>query len=180
MLKKLPRRGVVKRRYQFIEKKQQARFALTVTLFALFFPFFLAALILSPVNVFLLLGPEAETVRPAIIQIATFCLGHFWVVLIALAFIAYASILFSHKVFGPIRRFESALVQKKWHPGEKVFCSLRKGDFFREFSLHLQDFLDTCEMPEPPSDPEPESPAEDEAVEDKVTDQEEDSSSDPT
>ena len=163
MPRKPVRKGAVRRRYQFIEKKQQIRFAVTISLFALFFPFFLAALILSPINFLLVLGSEAEALRPAITEIAIFCLGHFWAVLFALAFVAFASILFSHKIFGPLRRFESALAQKKFHPDEKVFCSLRKGDYFQEFSVLLQNFLDTCQMPEPPSVPE--SLAEDGAVE---------------
>jgi hypothetical protein len=110
MPKKPSRKGITKRKYQFIERKQQIRFAVTVSLFALFFPFFIAALILLPVRSFLLLGEEAEALRPASLEIASFCFHHFWVVLFALAFVAYASILFSHKIFGPIRRFESALL----------------------------------------------------------------------
>jgi hypothetical protein len=147
---KSSRKGIIKRRYQFIERQQQVRFAVTVSLFALFFPFFIAALILLPVRSLLFLGEEAEAVRPAIMELASFCLRHFWVVLFALAFVAYASVLFSHKIFGPIRRFESALLQKKWNPDEKVFCSLRQRDYFQEFSKQLQEFLDTCQMPEPP------------------------------
>ena len=164
---KSPRRGIGKRRYQFIERKQQIRFAVTGALFALFFPFFMAALILLPVRAFLLLGEEAEALRPAILEIASFCLNHFWVVLMALGFIAFASVLFSHEIFGPIRRFELALTQKKWHPDQKAFCSLRKQDYFQDFSILLQGFLDICQMPEPPA--EPEFSGEDEAVEEEET-----------
>jgi hypothetical protein len=55
---------------------------------------------------------------------------------------------------------------------------LRKGDYFHEFSALLQDFLDTCQMPEPAT--EPESSAKDEAVKaGETTDKEEAGSSPP-
>ena len=138
----------VKRRYQFIEKKQQLRFAVTLSLYVLFFPFLIAALILSPFSD-VLVGPEAEEIRSAVFEIAEFFLYHWDLVLITLGFIAYASILFSHKIFGPIRRFESALIQKRWNPDGKVFCTLRKGDYFKDFSVMLQDFLDSCQVTPP-------------------------------
>ena len=79
----------VKRRYQFIEKKQQLRFAVTLSLYVLFFPFLIAALILSPFSD-VLVGPEAEEIRSAVFEIAEFFLYHWDLVLITLGFIAYA------------------------------------------------------------------------------------------
>ena len=148
------RRKRHKRKYQFIERKQQVRFAITVALFSLLLPGFIAGVVLSPFISSVLIGGDAEDVRLFLFDMAGVALAHWWVVLMGLVFVGVCSVVFSHKLFGPIRRFETALVQKRWDPDGKVFCSLRQGDYFKEFSVLLQEFLDTCQMPPPPMIPE--------------------------
>ncbi len=149
---KPPNRRPAKRKYQFIERKQQFRFAVTVALFSLLLPGFMAGMVLSPFVSSVLIGDDAEDVRLLLLDLGVAALNHWWVVLMALLFVGVCSVVFSHKLFGPIRRFETALTRKRWHPEERVFCSLRQGDYFKDFSLLLQRFLDTCEMPEPPAE----------------------------
>ena len=148
-----PRRRY-KRKYQFIDKKGQLRFAVTVAFFSLCFPLFLICLIASPSISLLLMGEEAADVQPILWEILEFFMYHWWVVLIGLIFIGLTSILFSHQIFGPIRRFENAVVQKKFNPSERVYCSLRWGDYFRDFSVLLEEVLNKCQMPEVPPEKE--------------------------
>ena len=74
-------------------------------------------------------------------QFIDFSVRHWWLALLSLVFVSVASILFSHLIFGPMRRFEIALTQKKEFPDEPVFCQLRKGDYFHEFSWLFGEVL---------------------------------------
>ncbi len=162
------------RKYQFIDRKQQVRFAISVALFSLLFPLLFLALAVSPSLSRLLIGEEAANIQPLLDQFIDFAFGHWWLALISLAFVSVASILFSHLIFGPMRRFEIVLKQKKEFPDEPVFCQLRKGDYFHDFSRLFDEVLnrlqaaptllkgaeeqvlETGEIHPAPSDPEPE------------------------
>jgi hypothetical protein len=85
-----------------------------------------------------LIGEDAESIQPLLDQFIDFSIRHWWLALLSLAFVSVASILFSHLIFGPMRRFENALKLKKEFPDLPVFCKLRKGDYFHDFS-HLFD-----------------------------------------
>ena len=83
------------------------------------------------------------------------CVGLF-----ALIFIASFSTLFSHRIFGPMRSFEKALLQKKLHPTVPVPCRLRPDDYFHDFSKLLDECLNGpqgTESTESSPHPQPES-----------------------
>jgi len=129
------------RKYQFIDRKQQVRFAISVALFSLLFPLLFLGLAVSPSLSSLFIGEDAASIQPMLDQFIDFSFRHWWLVLLVLAFVSIASILFSHLIFGPMRRFEIALKQKKESPDEPVFCQVRKGDYFHEFSWLLGEVL---------------------------------------
>jgi len=63
------------------------------------------------------------------------------VMLLAAVLVGYVSVLFSYRVFGPLYRFETALLQKRSNPKELVQCTLRKRDYFHQFSWLLEGVL---------------------------------------
>ncbi len=136
------------RKYQFIDRKQQVRFAISVALFSLLFPLIFLGLAVSPSLSSLLIGEDAASIQPMLDQFIDFSFRHWWLALLSLAFVSVASILFSHLIFGPMRRFEIALKQKKEFPGEPVFCQLRKGDYFQEFSWLFGEVLNGLQATE--------------------------------
>ncbi len=138
------------RKHHFIDRKQQVRFAISVALFSLLFPLLFLGLAVSPSLSRLLIGEEAARVQPLLEQFIDFSFGYWWVPLLALVFVSIASILFSHLIFGPMRRFEIALKQKKEFPDQPVFCQLRKGDYFQEFSKLLDEVLNRPQTTETP------------------------------
>ena len=138
------------RKYQFIDRKQQVRFAISVALFSLLFPLLFLALAVSPSLSRLLIGEEAANIQPLLDQFIDFVFGHWWLALISLAFVSVASILFSHLIFGPMRRFEIALKQKKEFPDEPVFCQLRKGDYFHDLSRLFDEVLNRLQANQTP------------------------------
>ncbi len=138
------------RKYQFIDRKQQVRFAISVALFSMLFPLFFLGLAVSPALSRLLIGEDAANVQPLLDQFINFCFSHWWLALLSLAFVSVASILFSHLIFGPMRRFEIVLKQKKEFPDEPVFCQLRKGDYFHDFSKLFDEVLNRLQTPRTP------------------------------
>ena len=52
------------RKYQFIDRKQQVRFALSVALFSLLFPLLFLGLAVSPSLSGLLIGEDAARIQP--------------------------------------------------------------------------------------------------------------------
>ena len=136
------------RKYQFIDRKQQVRFAISVALFSLLFPLLFLGLAVSPSLSRLLIGEDAASVQPMLDQFIDFSVSHWWLALLSLVFISVASILFSHLIFGPMRRFEIALKQKREFPDEPVFCQLRKGDYFHEFSWLFGEVLNRLQATE--------------------------------
>ncbi len=138
------------RKHQFIDRKQQVRFAISVMLFSLLFPLLFLGLAVSPAFSSLLIGEDAASLQPMLDQFIDFTFRHWWLALLSLVFVSVASILFSHLIFGPMRRFEIALKQKKEFPDEPVFCQLRKGDYFHEFSRLFDEVLNRLQATETP------------------------------
>ncbi len=130
-----------KRKIQFIDKKQQVRFAITVAFFSLLFPVLFLGLSISPALSALLIGEDAAGIQPMMGEFLIFCIRHWWVALLSLFFIAMTSVLFSHLIFGPMRRFEIVLKHKRKYPDEIVVCNLRQGDYFHDFSKLLEEVL---------------------------------------
>jgi hypothetical protein len=139
-----------KRRYRFIDRKQQVRFAVSAGLFSFLIPLLFLGLTAFPTLSDLFLRDDAVHVHPLFTQLVDFCFRHWSLVLLYLLFISLASILFSHLIFGPMRRFEMVLAQKKENPGERVVCNLRKGDYFHSFSKRLEEALNERQVAENP------------------------------
>ncbi len=129
------------RRYKFIDKKQQIRFAVDVALHSLLFPILLLLLLILPPYSTILLRKKAVLVKPIILDFFRVCWEHWWVVLLALFCVGYYSILFSHQIMGPMRRFENALLKRKADAHTPVKCNLRKRDYFHNFSKLLEEVL---------------------------------------
>ena len=130
------------RKQRFIDKKQQLRFAGELALYMMLFPLFFLILSLADPVVNSFMGKHTEGILP-LYSLLAFCLEHWWEFLLALGLVGLISILFSHRIVGPMRRFENALAQKTEHPTEPVNCRLRSKDYFQEFSRHLDKFLNT-------------------------------------
>ena len=128
------------RKRKFIDKKQQLRFALELFLYAMLFPMWFLLLSLAAAIANSFMGKHTERIQP-LYELLVFCTGHWWEFLVALAMVSGISIFFSHKIVGPIHRFESALIQKTENPTEPVNCRLRSTDYFQDFSQRLHEFL---------------------------------------
>ncbi|MDA2924083.1 hypothetical protein MYX65_05400 [Acidobacteria bacterium AH-259-L09] len=140
-------KGKGRRTHRFIDKKQQLRFAVIVVFVSWLFPLFFLCLAMSP----LFIGGDAQNVQPLLWEFIDFCFDHWWVVLIALVFIGLCSVLLSHLMFGPMRRFENVLLQKKENPLETVNCNLRRSDYFHDFSKLLEEVLNELQAVEAPA-----------------------------
>jgi len=128
------------RKQKFIDKKQQLRFALELVLYAMLFPMWFLLLSLAAAIANSFMGKHTDRIQP-LYELFVFCTGHWWEFLVALAMVSGVSIFFSHKIVGPIHRFESALIQKTENPTEPVNCRLRSTDYFQDFSQRLHEFL---------------------------------------
>ena len=135
-----------RRKYKFIDRKQQTRFAVILGLHALMFPILFLTLTMIPPLTQVFVG-DREKIRP-LIYLVGFAVQHWWVVLLALGFVAYVSVLFSHQIFGPMRRFEIVLEQKMENPDQPVICRLREGDYFHDFSQQLEEVLNLSAAPQ--------------------------------
>ena len=137
-----------RRQSKFIDKKQQIRFALELAVYALLLPLFFLVISLAGPIAGLIMG--RNTAQPLVNTVLAFCLDRWWALLFALAFVVSFSVLFSHRIFGPMRSFENALLRKKLHPTEPVDCTLRSDDYFHEFSRHLEGYLNDSQSFENP------------------------------
>jgi len=133
--------GRGQRRRQFIKVNQQIRFSVELVLFALLLPVFFMALTMLPPFSGLLFGEDPESLQVLFWRILRFSFVNWWVPVLAAVLLGYVSVLFSFRVFGPLHRFEMALLQKKSNPKELVRCVLRKRDYFHHFSWLLEGVL---------------------------------------
>ena len=141
---------LTKRKIQFVDRKQQVRFAITVAFFSLLFPVLFLGLSISPALSALFIGEDAAGIQPMMGEFLMFCIRHWWVALLSLLFIAMTSVLFSHLIFGPMRRFEIVLKHKREYPDEIVVCNLRQGDYFHDFSKLFEEVLNELQAVEFP------------------------------
>jgi len=140
------------RKLKFIDKKQQLRFAMELALYAILFPLFFLVLSLADPIANQLMGKDTEELQP-LYSLLAFCTEHWWEFILTLGLLGFISILFSHRLVGPIRRFENALIQKTENPAEPVNCRLRPKDYFQEFSQRLHEFLNAPETTAGSGDP---------------------------
>jgi hypothetical protein len=140
------------RRSKHFIDPQQVRFALTVMYYAVLFPaFFLAVLAtITKLQIFLTgkALPQDAFHEILYVEALGFALEHFWLLLGTLAYIGVLTLMFSHRIFGPMRSFESALHDRLENPGEPVNCTLRKKDYFHGFKRLLQETLNMSVSPE--------------------------------
>ncbi len=136
------------RKSKFVDRKQQVRFALELGLYALLLPLFFLVISLADPIAGLIMG--RTTAQPLLYTILAFCADRWWALLFALSFVVSFSVLFSHRIFGPMRSFENALLQKKLHPTEPVICKLRPDDYFHDFSQLFDEFLNDPQSVESP------------------------------
>ena len=141
------------RKRKFIDKKQQRRFALELGLHAMLFPMLFLALSLAHSIVNSYMGKNIESIQP-LHEVLVFCTEHWWEFLVALAMVSCISTLTSHRIVGPIHRFERALIQKTENPTEPVNCRIRSKDYFQDFSRRLDEFLNTPQARAGSGDPE--------------------------
>ena len=141
------------RKLKFIDKKQQLRFAMELALYAMLFPLFFLVLSLADPIANRLMGKDTEELQP-LFSLLSFCTEHWWEFLLTLGLVGFISILVSHRLVGPIRRFENALIQKTENPEEPVNCRLRPKDYFQEFSQRLHEFLNAPQTLANSGDPE--------------------------
>ena len=141
------------RMLKFIDKKQQLRFALELFLYAMLFPMWFLLLSLAAAIANSFMGKHTERMQP-LYELYVFCTGHWWEFLVALVMVSGVSIFFSHRLVGPIHRFESALIQKTENPTEPVNCRLRSTDYFQDFSQRLHEFLNAPQALAGSGDPE--------------------------
>ncbi len=139
------------RKQKFIDKKQQARFAIELTIYALLFPLLFVVISLIYPSARQLIGVATEDLEPLNAMLA-FCLEYWWALIVALALTGFISVLFSHRIFGPMRSFERALLHKKLHPTEPVDPKLRSDDYFHDFSDLLAGCLNGLQAFEGPGD----------------------------
>lgn len=137
------------RKKKFIDKQQQLRFALELIFYALLFPiFFLLLSVASAIaESFIYMGTDMYELQP-LYALFVFCAEHWWQFAAALGMVSGISILFSHKIVGPIHRFEKALIQKTENPSEPVHCKVRSTDYFQEFAQRLDEFLNAPQVSE--------------------------------
>jgi len=137
-----------RRQSKFIDKKQQIRFALELAVYSLVLLMFFLVISLADPIAGLIMG--RNTAQPLVYTVLAFCLDRWWALLFALSFVAFFSVWFSHRIFGPMRSFENALLQKKLYPTKPVNCTLRSDDYFHEFSQHLEGYLNDSQSFESP------------------------------
>ena len=137
-----------RRKHHFVSRKQQLYFAGTLLLYCLFsiVVFCWATILPDP-------SFEANTqggtfLPPALIQLIGLCLENWWAVLITVFLVGCSALLFSHQIFGPIRRLENVLQQKAEYPEEPVSCELRRTDYFQRFSKLLEEVLNKTQKVE--------------------------------
>jgi len=139
------------RKQKSTDRRQQTRFAIELTIYAVLFPLLFVVISLIYPIAKQLIGVATEDLEPLNAMLA-YCLEYWWALIVALALTGFISVLFSHRIFGPMRSFRQALLQKELHPTEPVDSKLRPDDYFHEFSDLLAKSLNGLPAFEGPGD----------------------------
>jgi len=137
-----------KRSHSVVDWRQQGLFALTLVVysFTTLFIFLWVTFIEDPAifeNV-----QDGLFLPPAMRELMSLATANWWTIPLVLVFAVFGALLFSHQIFGPMRRFETTLLTKWKNPEVPAYCSLRKSDYFQSFSTLLQDVLNRSKFPQ--------------------------------
>ncbi len=138
-----------RRRQKSTDKRQQARFAIELTIYAMLFPLLFVVISLIHPIARQLIGVATEDLESLNAMLA-YCLEYWWALLAALALTGFISALFSHRIFGPMYSFEQVLLQKQLHPTEPVDPEVRPDDYFHDLSGLLAKCLNGLQRVEDP------------------------------
>jgi hypothetical protein len=126
---------------------QRFRFSLELALYALLFPMVIFFFSYFEPFASWLIGSDVSAQRQIIRGFMLFCLQYWWIPLLALLMVTLLSLVFSHRIFGPIYRLRLNL--ERLMSGEKtVSFKLRDGDYFQDFSSLLSECLQGIEVSE--------------------------------
>lgn len=132
---------IFRRKHTFIDAPQQLKFSIDLLLHALILPLMVMVCFYVDPFASYLLKTDAEKSRAIVVAFLELCMTNWWIPLFVLMVIGLISVLFSHKIVGPIYHLDDNL--KKLMQGEKdVTFNLRQGDYFKEFSNTLTAFLE--------------------------------------
>jgi hypothetical protein len=137
-----------RRTQSFINWKQQLYFAGTLLIYSMMSIVVFCWATILPNPSFAANTQRGVFLPPVLVQFMDLCLDHWWAVLITVFFVGCSALLFSHQIFGPIRRFEAVLLQKKGDPQQTVNCKLRRRDYFQDFAQLLEEVLNRPEQVE--------------------------------
>ena len=122
-----------RRKKKFVDRKQQTRYAIEVMLIVVTFPILFYVLVCVPPFSIIFFGKNAETMSALYINQLQIIKSAWIPLTFCFCYVGLLSVLFSHKIFGPIFRLSQALKAKV--EGKKdIYCGLRKGDYFEDFA----------------------------------------------
>ncbi|MEZ4820679.1 MAG: hypothetical protein R3A45_12660 [Bdellovibrionota bacterium] len=128
---------MIRRRKKYIDPHQQTRLAFEIVLLVLIFPVLFYILTISDLWSKVFFGSRAEVMQELFLSQLLLLKQAWHVILVILVFIVFLSILFTHKIFGPIYRFKQIL-QAKLDGENEVYFSLRRGDYMQDFAALVQ------------------------------------------
>lgn len=123
-----------RRRVKFIDPKQQSRLALEIILMVLALPVMFYMFMVTDLWTRVFFGQTQGMAMKAFFETQLGMMAKAWpVIVVCLVFIVFISIFFTHKIFGPMYRFQKVLEAKLRGEGDQFFV-LRRGDYFQDFS----------------------------------------------
>ena len=134
----------------------QLRFGMTIGIYCFIFTLLIICLGSYPPVFERLVGGSDEMAgyhRALLLEFTGFIMSHWWIPLLVSLAMGAASVLYSYRIFSSIRHFEEALQLKRRDPYCQVNLSLRKRDYFHQFSNLLEEVLNAPVPPGPPGPP---------------------------
>ncbi|MCB0272186.1 MAG: hypothetical protein KDD46_04155 [Bdellovibrionales bacterium] len=136
-----------RRRKKYVDPKQQSRLAFEILLMVVVLPSLFYIFTISELWTTIFFGSQAETIRGLFYSHLILLKKAWHVIFLILLFIVFLSIYFTHKIFGPMVRFQKVLEAKLKGEGD-IHFTLRRGDYFQDFSKIVQQIaLSKIEVP---------------------------------
>lgn len=131
---------MVRRKHVFIDPSQQVKFCIDLLLHALLFPLLVIVLMyVEPFCGWLVLTDTTKT-RSTVLEFIRLCQANWWIPMAVLTLLGFISVLFSHKIIGPIYRCRMNL-ERVMNGESDVHFGLREGDYFKSFADFLSDYV---------------------------------------